>query len=153
MNRASTVHAVTAPTVSGMGVVVLDERLGFSTVEAAAAAGLTYREVDNWTRTGAVWPSIGAHGHGTRREWSTVDIERLARIAGVVHRAEQAGLTVTCAAIAAMWDQLAAGDDWTVTLSTDLRRDENGSVVRVRADHAGAAGRRRTGPGSSPGAR
>lgn len=98
-------------------MVVLDERLGFSTAEAAAACGLTYREVDNWTRRGAVWPSIAAHGHGTRREWSTVDIERLARIAGVVHRAERAGLTVGLAAITAMWDALDAGDAWTVTLT------------------------------------
>ena len=96
---------------------MLDERLGFSTVEAAAACGLTYREVDNWARHGAVWPSIPARGQGTRREWTTVDIERLARIAGVVHRAEQAGLQVTYAAIGAMWDALDAGDAWTVTLT------------------------------------
>jgi len=101
----------------GMAVTVLDERLGFSTVEAAAACGLTYRQVDNWTRCGAVWPSIAARGCGTRRQWSTVDIERLARIAGVVHRAEQAGLTVGYAAITAMWDALDAGDAWTVTLT------------------------------------
>jgi hypothetical protein len=100
-----------------MPVTVLDERLGFSTVEAAAACGLTYRQVDNWTRCGAVWPSIPAHGTGTRRPWSTVDIERLARIAGVVHRAERAGLSVGYAAIAAIWDRLTDGERWSVTLT------------------------------------
>ena len=104
----------------GMGVVVLEERLGFSTQEAADACGLTYRMVDNWTRCGAVWPSIPAHGQGTRRMWSTVDIERLARIARVVRDAERAGLQVTYAAITAMWDAIEAGDDWTVCLSTDI---------------------------------
>jgi hypothetical protein len=100
-----------------MAVTVLDERLGFSTVEAAAAAGLTFREVDRWSRIGAVWPSIAARGCGTRRQWSTVDIERLARIAGVVHRAEAAGFQVSSTAITAMWDALAAGRHWTVTLT------------------------------------
>jgi hypothetical protein len=110
MNRACLVDDVTAPSVSGMGVVVLDERLGFSTAEAAAACGLTYREVDNWTRTRRRVAVDRRPRPRTRREWSTVDIERLARIAGVVHRAERAGLTVGMAAISAMWDALDAGD-------------------------------------------
>jgi hypothetical protein len=100
-----------------MPVTVLDERLGFSTREACGAAGLTYRQVDHWVRSGAVWPSIAAAGRGTSRSWSMADIERLARIAGVVHRAEQAGLVVGLAAVEAIWDQLAAGDGWTVTLT------------------------------------
>ena len=101
-----------------MPVTVLDERLSFSTREACAAAGLPYSVVDRWERAGVVWPSVPARGTGSRRGWSTVDVERLARIARVVRDAEAAGLTVGYAAVTAMWDQLAAGDDWQVVLTT-----------------------------------
>lgn len=100
-----------------MGVTVLDERLGFSTREACAATGLAYSVVDRWERAGAVFPSVPARGCGSRREWSTVDIERLARIAGLVRRAEQAGLTVSYATVSAVWDALEAGGAWSVTLT------------------------------------
>lgn len=100
-----------------MAVTVLDERLSFSTSEACAATGLPYSVVDRWERAGVVWPSIPARGTGSRRGWSTVDIERLARIAAVVRHAEQAGLTVSYAAVSDMWDAIAAGDPWTVTLT------------------------------------
>lgn len=100
-----------------MPVTVLDERLGFSTHEACGAAGLTYRQVDHWVRQGAVFPSVPARGKGSERSWTVADVERLARVAGVVRRAEQAGLTVGLAAVTAMWDAMTAGDPWTVTLT------------------------------------
>jgi hypothetical protein len=106
--------------LSTMPVTVLDERLGFSTREACDAAGLTYRMVDYWVRRGAVWPSVPARGKGTQRQWSTLDVERLARIAGVVRRAEQAGLIVEVGAVTEMWDTMAAGDDWWAYLSTAI---------------------------------
>jgi len=100
-----------------MPVTVLDERLSFSTVEACAATGLPYSVVDRWVRSGAVWPSVPGWGSGNPRQWSMVDIERLARIGCVIHRAESAGLAVSYAAVAAMWDAMVAGDPWTVTLT------------------------------------
>jgi DNA-binding transcriptional MerR regulator len=101
-----------------MAVTVLDQQLGFSSIEACAAAGVTYRMADNWVRAGAITPSItSAAGHGSRRCWSMADVERLTRIGRVIDRAERAGLLVTCAAIAAMWDALEAGDPWSMTLT------------------------------------
>lgn len=95
----------------------VDARLAFSTVEACAAADVTYRMADNWIRAGAVTPSIAAAaGSGTRRRWSIVDVERLTRIGRVIDRAEAAGFLVTCQAIAAMWDALEAGDGWRLEL-------------------------------------
>ena len=103
--------------LSTMPVTVIDERLSFSTREACEAAGLTYRVVDYWVRMGAVTPSVPARGTGTVRGWSIADVDRLARIGGVIRRAEHAGLNVTAAAVADMWDQLEAGDPWTVVLN------------------------------------
>jgi hypothetical protein len=39
-----------------------------------------------------------------------------------VRRAEARGLAVELAAVAEMWDALAAGDDWSVSLTTAFRR-------------------------------
>lgn len=100
-----------------MGVTVLDERLAFSTREACDAAGLTYRVVDYWTRQGAVWPSVPAAGYGTQRRWTIRDVDHLTRIGAVCRRAEHAGLSVGIGAVTSIWDQLAAGDGWTVTLT------------------------------------
>lgn len=42
---------------------------------ACQAAGITYRQLDYWARTGLVEPSIrGAHGSGTQRLYSFQDI-------------------------------------------------------------------------------
>lgn len=100
-----------------MSVVVLDERLGFSTSEACSATGLAYQVVDRWVRAGVVWPSIPARGSGHHRQWSTVDIERLARIARVVRVADAAGLSVSYKAVGEIWDALEARHPWQVTLA------------------------------------
>lgn len=100
-----------------MAVTVLDERLAFSTLEACAAAGLTYRVVDRWVRMTVVVPSVPARGTGTQRQWSISDVDRLTRIGGVMRRAEHAGLSVSCTAVAAIWQALEAGDAWSVALT------------------------------------
>lgn len=41
-----------------------------STYEIAARAGLTYREVDYWTRCGVLVPEMVAHGSGTQRRYT-----------------------------------------------------------------------------------
>nr|WP_241562189.1 MerR family transcriptional regulator [Streptomyces hoynatensis] len=51
------------------------ERLGYRGPSACAAAGITYRQLDYWARTGLVQPSIRpAHGSGTQRLYSFRDI-------------------------------------------------------------------------------
>ena len=51
------------------------ECLGYRGPSACAAAGITYRQLDYWARTGLVQPSIRpAHGSGTQRLYSFRDI-------------------------------------------------------------------------------
>ncbi|WP_129838177.1 MerR family transcriptional regulator [Streptomyces sp. RFCAC02] len=51
------------------------ERLGYRGPSACAAAGITYRQLDYWARTGLVQPSIRpAHGSGTQRLYSFHDV-------------------------------------------------------------------------------
>lgn len=49
--------------------------------QAAALAGITYRQLDHWARQGWVTPSVqGATGRGGRRLYSTDDVLRLAAL-------------------------------------------------------------------------
>ena len=56
--------------------------MSYSTAQLARAAGVSYRQVDYWTRIGLVTPSINEGiGHGSRRQWSADDLERVRRVA------------------------------------------------------------------------
>ena len=51
---------------------------GFSGTKTASIVGITYRQLDYWTRTGLVRPSLGdAAGSGSRREYSYRDLLEL----------------------------------------------------------------------------
>ncbi|MCZ7415549.1 MULTISPECIES: MerR family transcriptional regulator [unclassified Streptomyces] len=51
------------------------ERLGYRGPTACAAAGITYRQLDYWARTGLVEPSVrAASGSGTQRLYSFRDV-------------------------------------------------------------------------------
>lgn len=54
---------------------VLDEEVGYRGPTACGAAGITYRQLDYWARTGLVGPSVRpATGSGTQRLYSFRDI-------------------------------------------------------------------------------
>jgi DNA-binding transcriptional MerR regulator len=54
---------------------VLPEDMGYRGPTACSAAGITYRQLDYWARTGLVEPSIrGAAGSGSQRLYSFRDI-------------------------------------------------------------------------------
>src|SRR2546422_26983 len=51
------------------------DRMGYRGPTACAAAGITYRQLDYWARTGLVEPSVRpAHGSGTQRLYDFRDI-------------------------------------------------------------------------------
>ena len=53
----------------------LDEETGYRGPIACKAAGITYRQLDYWDRTGLVSPSIrNAHGSGSQRLYSFRDV-------------------------------------------------------------------------------
>jgi DNA-binding transcriptional MerR regulator len=54
---------------------VLPEDMGYRGPTACHAAGISYRQLDYWARTGLVEPTIrGAHGSGSQRLYSFCDI-------------------------------------------------------------------------------
>ncbi|MFV0461204.1 MAG: MerR family transcriptional regulator [Actinomycetales bacterium] len=54
---------------------VLDEQAGYRGPTACRAAGITYRQLDYWARTGLVEPGVrGAKGSGSQRLYSFRDI-------------------------------------------------------------------------------
>lgn len=52
-----------------------------TSTQVCAAAGLTYRNLDYWTRQGYAHPHVAARGTGTQRRWSRQEAEILARMA------------------------------------------------------------------------
>ncbi|MFF1629785.1 MerR family transcriptional regulator, partial [Streptomyces sp. NPDC058272] len=53
----------------------VSEEIGYRGPTACAAAGITYRQLDYWARTGLVEPSVRpAYGSGTQRLYSFRDV-------------------------------------------------------------------------------
>ena len=70
-------HVVTGQTslFDELELPVLPSDLGYRGPTACAAAGITYRQLDYWARTGLVVPTIqGAHGSGSHRLYGFRDI-------------------------------------------------------------------------------
>ncbi|MFD7571327.1 MerR family transcriptional regulator [Streptomyces sp. NPDC059810] len=60
---------------SGAGSGAAGETVGYRGPTACAAAGITYRQLDYWARTGLVEPSVRpAYGSGTQRLYSFRDV-------------------------------------------------------------------------------
>ncbi|MEU2443458.1 MerR family transcriptional regulator [Streptomyces althioticus] len=65
----------TAVPGGGGAVAMASEEIGYRGPTACAAAGITYRQLDYWARTGLVEPSVRpAHGSGTQRLYSFRDV-------------------------------------------------------------------------------
>ncbi|MER7920256.1 MULTISPECIES: MerR family transcriptional regulator [unclassified Streptomyces] len=71
-------HAPQRPTAvpDGEGAASMtSEEIGYRGPTACAAAGITYRQLDYWARTGLVEPSVRpAYGSGTQRLYSFRDV-------------------------------------------------------------------------------
>lgn len=52
----------------------------YSSAEVCQLAGVTYRQLDYWTRCGLVEPFVQATGSGSRRRWSQVELLRVRRV-------------------------------------------------------------------------
>lgn len=65
---------------------------GFSSKRAAELAGISYRQLDYWSRIGIVTPSLAdADGSGSRRRWSLDDLRLLVALAEIVQLGPQIG--------------------------------------------------------------
>lgn len=82
MTESTSPAATTQPAPTAQGVLFDEEELrplptgvGYRGPVACAAAGITYRQLDYWARTGLVVPTVrGASGSGTQRLYSFRDI-------------------------------------------------------------------------------
>ena len=73
------------------GLPVLSADVGYRGVEASRVAGITYRQLDYWARTGLIEPTVrGAKGSGSQRLYSFQDILLLK----VVKRLLDAGISL-----------------------------------------------------------
>ncbi len=79
--------------------------IGYSSPVAARVAGITFRQLDYWTRVDAVQPAIAASGSGSRRRWSTSDVRRLAVLSLLVNAVPG---QIDVVVIGAVWNYLGA---------------------------------------------
>ncbi len=95
----------------------LPRDLGYRGPTACSAAGITYRQLDYWARTGLVEPTVrGATGSGTQRLYSFRDILLLK----VIKRLLDAGISLQQIRTAAAHLRARGTDDLTrVTLMSD----------------------------------
>ena len=98
-------------------VAALPEDSGFRGPTACSAAGITYRQLDYWARTGLVEPSIrGAGGSGTQRLYSFRDVLLLK----IIKRLLDAGISLQQIRTATAHLRERGTDDLTrVTLMSD----------------------------------
>jgi DNA-binding transcriptional MerR regulator len=97
--------------------VAMNPDLGYRGPTACAAAGITYRQLDYWARTGLVEPTIrGAAGSGTQRLYSFRDV----LVLRVVKRLLDAGVSLqNIRAAVATLRQRGAEDLARITLLSD----------------------------------
>jgi len=102
--------------------------VGYRGPTACSAAGITYRQLDYWARTGLVEPSVrGATGSGTQRLYSFRDILLLK----VIKRLLDAGISLQQIRTAVQHLRERGTDDLTrVTLMSD-----GASVYECTTDH------------------
>ena len=94
-----------------------DEHIGYRGPTACTAAGITYRQLDYWARTGLVEPTVrGATGSGSQRLYSFRDI----LILKVIKRLLDAGISLPNIRTAVQFLRERGTDDLTrVTLMSD----------------------------------
>jgi DNA-binding transcriptional MerR regulator len=102
------------------GLPTIDPKLGYRGIPAAAAAGISYRQLDYWDRTGLVQPTVRhATGSGSQRLYAFRDI----LVLKLVKRLLDTGVSLQQIRLAV--DQLRAagfGDLAKITLMSDGAR-------------------------------
>ena len=93
------------------------EQSGYRGPQACKIVGITYRQLDYWTRTGLVEASLrGAQGSGTQRLYSFNDLLQLK----VIKRLTEAGASLTKVRQAIDYVRTNLEDDWAkATIATD----------------------------------
>jgi len=109
-------------------VAPIPDDVGYRGPTACSAAGITYRQLDYWARTGLVEPTVRtAGGSGTQRLYSFRDVLLLK----VIKRLLDAGVSLQQIRIAVHHLRERGTDDLTsVTLMSD-----GASVYECRSDH------------------
>ena len=126
--REAALHADEQGLLFDDDVSTLPQDLGYRGPTACSAAGITYRQLDYWARTGLVEPTVrGAAGSGTQRLYGFRDILLLK----VIKRLLDAGISLQQIRTAVAHLRARGTDDLTrVTLMSD-----GATVYECTSDH------------------
>ncbi|MDQ6615869.1 MAG: MerR family transcriptional regulator, partial [Actinomycetota bacterium] len=82
--------------------------------QACQQAGCSYRMLDYWVKTGVITPTIPAHGTGSQRLWSPLDVDALRALATIgSYSQSSAHLKAAMGTVATLIQQGAPGD-WAI---------------------------------------
>ena len=72
-------------------MTTIQESETFNTYQAAKAAGITYRQLDYWLRTGMITLEEGPEtpGSGHRRRFTTAEVQALIEMAAITRAARE----------------------------------------------------------------
>src|SRR5262245_1787561 len=107
---------MSAEAVAGYELDDIDAPM-YSTCEAAELCGLPYAMLHRFGYAGAITSTVAACGTGSRRRWSSLEVDRLQRLADVHRAAAEAGLLMTLEAITDIWQTLENGETWRLVLA------------------------------------
>ena len=100
------------------------EQEGFSSQTAARLAGITYRQLDHWARSGLLPPSLSPAepGIGHRRRYSYIDVVALCTVAelrraGVSLQALRRAWSLSSVVLGLAWPLQRRGWWWMATMS------------------------------------
>lgn len=86
------------------------QELGFRSPQVCRLAGISYRQLDYWARTGLLAPSLDvAHGSGSQRRYSKADVvcARIVKVLrGFGYVGYVSGARPVIALVRAQWDRI-----------------------------------------------
>jgi hypothetical protein len=96
---------------------LFDDTPTYTTGDVARLSGIPAMTLHRLVTAGVITSSVPAAGSGTRRRWSSAELDRLCRIGDVYRAGHAAGVLLTWQAVADMWAAMEAGDAWELVLS------------------------------------
>lgn len=90
-----------------------------NTQDVARKAGISYRQLDYWLRNGVVEIKDPTPGNGVARTFTEDEVADIIALGRVIRDAHTAGLLLSRSAVGDVWDALAAGRTWKVTLAVN----------------------------------
>lgn len=116
-----------------MAIAEHETQRWYSTPEVCRLTGVSYRQVDYWSRIGVIVPSVAARGSGSHRRWSADQLHEII----IVMRLRALGVPLDVAGVTV--GRLRDCDGCVAIITADsVEVVDPADELRVLAEHGGA---------------